>query len=180
MKKLFCAALLAVSFASAAQAEVYNFSYTFGGNGLVIDGSMNGVLHGDLLDDISDVKINFNGNAFSGTLYQAAWNEQTNNWDNTLGAVVSTNAAQNNFVFVDASEPANFHNNYFYFTNNSSIGSEVFAVSYSRGDIALDNPANSHGGWSLAVSPVPEPAGGVMLLAGLGLMGVLARRRRQA
>lgn len=178
MKRLFCAALLAVSFASAAQAEVYHFSYTFGGNGLVVDGSMNGTLHGDLLDQLSDVKINFNGNAFTGTLYQAAWNEQSNNWDSSLGAVVSTNAAKNNFVFVDAEEPADFRNNYFYFTNNSSVGSEVFAVSYSRGDIALDNPANARGTWSLTASPVPEPAGGAMLLAGLGLMGLLARRRR--
>ncbi|MBJ7314221.1 PEP-CTERM sorting domain-containing protein [Rugamonas sp. CCM 8940] len=180
MKKLFCAALITASFASAAQAEVYNFSYTFGGNGLVIDGSMNGDLHGDLLDNISDVKVNFNGHAFTGTLYQAAWNEQTSNWDNSLGAVVSTDAAKNNFLFVDTKDPTRFSNNYFYFTNNNSIGSEVFAVSYSRGDIGWDNPANPHGNWTLTAAPVPEPAEGAMLLAGLGLMGVLARRRRQA
>ena len=41
----------------------------------------------------------------------------------------------------------------------------------SAGGIALDN---------ISVTPVPEPETYAMLLAGLGLMGAVARRRRQA
>lgn len=181
MKKFLNAALLIASLCSgAAQAETYLFSYTFG-DGPVISGSMTGHLKGDLLEGIADVHATLNGTDFVGPLFQSAWNSSTHNWDNAMAAVVSTDVSKNNFIFgdADAQHNPNGMSNYFFIVNGSdAIGRQAFAINCNVGDcndVALDTPANAS--WSLVAAPVPEPATGAMLLAGLGLVGALARRR---
>ena len=180
MKNILKAGILLAALTSfAANATTYDFSYTFGDSS-VITGSLSGNLNGAYVDNISNVHVSFNGTAFSGgSLFNAAWNTATGNFDNTIAAVVSTNGALNNFVFADSNVPADYSaSNYFYFVNDpATYGHEAFAVNYNTVtvDSALDNPSNAS--WSLVAAPVPEPETHAMLLAGLGLIGVAARRR---
>lgn len=174
MKTVIAAALTLGSF--AANADNFNFSYTFDDN-QVVTGSLTGDLVGAFIQNIADVQVSLNGTQFSGPLYSAAWNPATLDWD-SAPAVVSTNAALNNFVFADSNVPTDFGaSNYFMFTNDSTYGSLAYANNTNNGGIALDSPTNAS--WSLVAAPVPEPESYAMLLAGLGLMGVVARRRYQ-
>jgi PEP-CTERM motif len=165
----------------AANAGNFNFSYTFGDN-QTVTGSLSGTLVGSFINSISNIQVALNGVQFStdssGSLYSAAWNPATLNWDSTP-AVVSTNAALNNFIFADSNVPTDFGaSNYFMFTNDPTNGSLAFANNTNNGGIALDSPTNSS--WSLtAAAPVPEPESYAMLIAGLGLISVVARRRHQ-
>lgn len=170
------AVLLATLTALAANATTYGFSYTFDDSN-VVTGSMSGTLVGDYLQNISDVHVKLNGTDFSGAnLSIAAFNTATHDWDNGVGARVSTKAALNEFIIADANVPMdNAVSNYFYFINDPAMfGREVFAVNYNTGAFALDNPANAS--WQLT-AVVPEPASVAMLLGGLALIGVVRRRR---
>lgn len=181
MKKIISAALLLAAFASA-HAETFNFSYTFA-DGPAVTGSLTGHLVGDLVEGVSIVHINFNGTDFAGALSGASWSAVTHDWSSAAGAVVSTNAAKNNFIFADADPQHNAADvsAQFFFVNSSDalIGNQAYAVNWNNGDIAFDQPTRN-ATWSLVAAPVPEPASAAMLLAGLGLVGTFARRRRQA
>jgi hypothetical protein len=175
---IFSTALMLTSL--AANAATYDFSYTFA-DSTALTGSLSGTLNGSFIDNISDVHVSLNGTAFTGApLFAAAWNTATHGWDNTIAPVVSANASLNNFIFADANVPTDFGvSNYFYFVNDpASQGHEAFATNLNSGDIALDNPTNN-ASWSLVAVPVPEPESYAMLIAGLGLLGVATRRRRQ-
>ncbi|TFW20300.1 PEP-CTERM sorting domain-containing protein [Duganella callida] len=182
MKKIISAAILVAACVSA-HAETFNFSYTFA-DGQAISGSLSGHLNGDLVESVSDVHINFGGVDFSGALFGASWSDAAVNWNSAAGPVVSTNAAKNNFIFADANPQTDYANvnNYFYFVNGSSVlGSEAFALNCHGNcdQLALDNPTGN-ATWSLVAAPVPEPTSIAMLMAGLGVVGAVSRRRRQA
>ena len=69
--------------------------------------------------------------------------------------------------------------------NGATIGSEIFNAHNSTGGIALDGgphagPWNDvHTDFAFRIQAIPEPETYAMLLAGLGLMVFIARRRRQ-
>ncbi|MFN7174747.1 MAG: PEPxxWA-CTERM sorting domain-containing protein [Thermaurantiacus tibetensis] len=69
----------------------------------------------------------------------------------------------------------------------AALADRVFELVVPAGGAKLsfhvrdDSPANNRGGVSLAIAgAVPEPATWAMLIAGFGLVGAAARRRRQA
>jgi hypothetical protein len=180
MKKIFTAAILLAAFASA-HADTFNFSYSFA-DGQAITGSLSGKLKGDLVENISNLHISFGGVDFTGSLVGGSWDDAAQNWNSAAGAVVSTNAAKNNFIFGDADPQHDYNsiNNYFYFVNSQTLGNQAFALN-CNGDCAqsaFDQPTNN-ASWSLtAAAPVPEPGTTAMLLVGLGLVGAAVRRRQ--
>ncbi len=182
-KTMILAASVSLGICSfAANADTFNFSYTFSDN-TVLTGSLSGIQNGSFIDNISNVHVNFNGTDFSGVnLFSAAWNTTTEDWDNTQAAVISTNGALNNFIIADTNVPTDLNtSNYFFFINDANgIGREVFASNLNNGDIADDTPPNASWTLTAVTVPVPEPETYAMLLAGLTTVSLIARRRRQA
>lgn len=171
------AVLLAALATGAARAETFNFSYTFTDN-MTLTGSLSGDLVGSLVENVSDVHASFNGSDLTGTLNAYGWNTATHGFDTGVAAVLSTDASKNNFVFVDSTVIDNdSFNNDLYFFNDSKLGQEAGIVNLNTNDVDIDHPAS--GKWTLtpAVSAVPEADSVAMLLAGLGLVGFIARRR---
>ncbi|WP_159604948.1 PEP-CTERM sorting domain-containing protein [Hydrogenophaga sp. PBL-H3] len=92
---------------------------------------------------------------------------QNGSADNWKGAVSFTSPGS-------ASSPLNF----FYLSNTSSTAANAASVTKYAGTWSFDTLQNQLIYSSAA--PVPEPETYALLLAGLGLMGTIARRRRQA
>jgi hypothetical protein len=181
--KIFISATLALA-SLAANATTYDFSYTFGDQQQVT-GSLIGNMVGSFIENITNVQVALNGVQFStdttGSLYALAWNPTTLNWASTP-AVVSTNAALNNFIFQDVNDPSgNGVSNYFAITNDATNGAVAFAVNTNNGAVAIDGtsygqPAVNASNWSVVA--VPEPGEWALMLLGFGLTGVLARCRQ--
>jgi hypothetical protein len=181
IKKLLMAAALLAALGGAAQADsVFDFSYTFT-DGLVLTGSLDGTLSGQFVTNVSNVNINFNGTAFSGTLLGGSFDGTAGAFDFTKAPVVSFNGSQNNFIFSDASDPLSA-SNFFYFVNGttpSGLSNQELSVTNTHAilnNADFDSPGA--GTWSL--TPVPLPAALPLLVSGLGLLGLNRRRRLHA
>ena len=184
IKKLIQAAALLAACGSAAHASTFDFSYTFS-DGQTLSGSLDGTASGDLVTNISNVNVTFDGSSFTanllaGTFVPPSTGSSVGSYSyGTNSAVVSSNAALNNFIFADNSDPqANNLTNWLYFVNGTTPtgtgNQEVEAGNLNTGDVAFDNPGS--GTWSL--TPVPVPAALPLLISGLGLLAA-AKRRRQ-
>jgi PEP-CTERM motif len=186
IKKLIQAAALLAACSGAAQASTFDFSYTFV-DGQNVSGSLDGTLSGDLVSDISDISVNFQGTAFNGPLFIGSFIPSSSGGSFNYAAnsaVVSTNAALNNFVINDSNDPLNNNStNSFYYFNGAtpdSFGSHEVNVSTNAGPSDYDNDqASGIGQWSLTPAPVPLPAALPLMISGLGLLAA-AKRRRQA
>ncbi len=162
---------------TAAKAESFEYSYTFL-NGSVIAGSFEGTANGNLVTNLSHITASLNGHVYNGSgnllgsfLDIGASTSSGFAWV-PGAAVVSFNGQQNNFLFNDGISP------YSGFTNYVYIASESIFAYISTGLYQQDNYNASR--WTLtSVSAVPEPEALTMLLAGLGLMGTVARRRQR-
>ena len=181
-------ALTAILFAGGAQAsQTFDYSYTFDngqGQGKVASGSFTGdvsLTDLNLITDISNATLNINGAPlFSGTTFVQSYNGS--NWVNS-GVVISVNGANSNFIFANTADSG--QSKYFYVipwlggigaqaqvSGNAGSGSPSDYLDYNNGQYIQSN-------WKVsAVSAVPEPETYAMLLAGLGLMGFMVRRRK--
>jgi hypothetical protein len=181
MKKLLTTAALLAGFATgAANADQTTFDFTYNfTDGEMVTGSFQGLQNGNLINNVDNIEIAFNGVQFIGPLVVAGWNPTTLNWDSA--PVVSTVATMNNFVFADADFSTvigqNSWSNEFYFTNDATYGTQVSAVNLN----ALTNNAATDyalGTWTVtAVAAVPVPAALPLMVSGLGVLLAAGRRR---
>lgn len=183
IKKILQAAAVLAACSGAAHASTFDFSYTFT-DGQSVTGSLDGTRKGDLVTNISNVEVNFQGTVFTGALFAGTYNTTSGGFDySPNAAVVSSNPLLNNFIFADNTDPAaNNVTNFFYYINNSAFSADgnpaVSAANFNAGansSFDLDSPA-AVTQWSL--TPVPVPAALPLVISGLGLLAA-ARRRRQ-
>jgi len=163
-----------------AKADLFNFTYTFH-DGSFVSGSLVGDANGQFVDNVSNVSMSLNGNSFAGSpnLYSLSY-DASHGWQNTNPAKVSFDGSLNNFLFIDSDYPVNAtYTNYFQFVSFQGIAE---AYSSPLGADVFDSGGNpiDPSRWSLAnvTTPIPEPETYAMLLAGLGLLGFAARRRK--
>src|ERR1700748_3253569 len=96
-----CAA--ALSLAGAAHAATFDLSYTFGvdGSGIAhtVTGTVDGTVDGSFLDDLHNVKLSFDGQAFTGGITAMAWDPASKSF--TADAPrLSFDPTQNELLFV--------------------------------------------------------------------------------
>ena len=99
----------------------------------------------------------------------ASWINGTISAYNSSNSLISTQAFSANYGAY--SLPGTYQ--HFSFASNSGISSFTFNGGDVLGNISIDNVQVS------TVSAVPEPETYAMLIAGLGVMGAIARRRKQ-
>ena len=185
MKKLIaCAAITTALMASAAaHAEAYSFTYSML-DGTAVTGTFNGSPNGKLVSGLNHISVYVNGiNMTRGSPLEAySYNNLAEPgiivWEHN--AVASFDANLNNFILADSDA----YNVSRYFSISPL---NRFSTIADSADLRLINsfhrdrdPAGIAARWSLSVSAVPEPETYGMLLAGLGLIGFVARRNAKS
>jgi hypothetical protein len=198
IKPITIFAALALGFAAPAAAGNFTFEYTLLEPGNVVTGSFSGDRAGNSITNISNIAIALNGTSFSGTVnaygytgYNGPTGPNSTQVDNFVlgGAIVSFDALESNFLFLNTLPGIDTDDDVFYiFPWNNGGGNQV-ATQVRLNGVSPNQyngnlvPAN----WSLSevVAPppgpgpggIPEPATWAMLLSGFALVGVMARRR---
>jgi hypothetical protein len=181
MKKLFAslAAGLLLAAATSADANTYTFTYVFvhysWSDDTIVTGSVDGDANGDLITNLSNVKLAINGVDFGENVQISGWASP--------GATMSFSGKKNEFTLTSADNLMFFGMTYLF-----NVGPRDPAVIFRR---AVDQDQQrfdaadmyTSGSWQIAdtaVTPVPEPASYALFLSGIAIVAAAARRRKQA
>jgi len=170
--KLAAAVLALGLVVGSAHARSFEFSYLFS-DSTFVTGTLEGTENGLFVDNVTNVTVNFNGDAQPGTVF-------TSMFDGVAlvnGAVVSFDVQQNNFFFsnVDlAVATVADVNDWVFAISNAPDYASALTVKLDSGPFALDGLDNP-GVWSLTA--VPDQGSTVALFA-FGLVGLGCLRRR--
>ncbi len=200
MKFLTAAALTALVMAASggnALATTYQFSYDFldggtpGGAAGTAAGTVTGTFDGNgpitSITGITNISMSLNGTPMAGSFYAWSYNAPSNvggfPGNFTLGtAVVSSDPAQNNFLFTNAATGAQDPGNYFYIIqpwNNNGPGSTTIATQLRNEGVAIDAYNGQYVTSNWSISAAPEPAAWALMMVGVGGMGAALRTRRR-
>jgi PEP-CTERM motif len=170
----FAAAALCCA-TGAAHATTYDFSYVFA-TGDEVQGTVDGTLNGTVISGISAIDLAFNGVDFGSSLTTMTWDAASASYVD--GLTLSTVAAANNFIIVDPTGTFSFS----FSVSPDSGNTQVAATNLDSLDhsAAVEDAVQASWAVTPAVAPVPEPATSALLLAGLGVVGAVARRRQRA
>lgn len=169
--------IVSMAAASLAHAEHFNFSYTFSNGGPFIEGRFQGTANGNLVTDIKDVFVSVDGVRVRHTGSLQAWSYDyvTQTW--TDSAVASFDGYANNFIFAnDTPASGNFYDTFLMVPVGADTQVQIVPYGYY---LDRSNDGSIQARWNLTLAPVPEPETYGMLIAGLGLLGVAARRRNR-
>lgn len=179
-KMVVLAATLLAS--AAAQAETFAFSYVFPNVGTTVSGSFDGTRSGDLVTGLSNISASYRGVVFAPneSLHEFHYSTVGRGFVSG-GSIASFSGNSNNFLFVNSETPDDLYYKNFFFYIPYYGGVDPLISTYAHApfsNIGADN-SSGIGAWTLkSVSAVPEPETYPMMLAGLGLMGAIARRRK--
>lgn len=180
--RIIASLVAGIAASSAASADYLNFSYTFTDN-TVVSGSFSGTINGDFVENISNISVNY-GALFQGSVYAFGYNPNPPGGANDqIDPVVSFNGAKNNFIFTTSPNTSvSAFGDMFYYANNTPGYSAVFVQNIATNMNSPEDPdayfvrIDNNPRWVLTA--VPEPESYAMLLAGLGMLGMAARRRK--
>ena len=149
-------------------------SYTFA-SGDTLVGTVQGTLNGGFIDNLSNIRLAYDGDVFGGTLTASAWDPVNSQIDASSAARLSADASLNEFVITGSTGDYEF----LFVNNDAAVGSAVFAADdlLTTNNAAFEAPIQ--GSWNITAA-VPEPASLGLLVAGLAIVGAAARRRRAA
>ncbi len=166
-----CAAALFSTSAAAQQHFTFSASLRDSLPYGEITGAFDGTLNGNLITNISNVFVWYNGAAFptNGALNVFHY-DYYDEWWVPNGATASLDGSQNNFLFIDGSLSGSQFTSFFYSSSDlgdrtqvNSIVSNTYGPSTFRAQLVA----------------VPEPASWALMIGGFGLAGAALRRRRK-
>ncbi|SDF69156.1 MULTISPECIES: FxDxF family PEP-CTERM protein [unclassified Duganella] len=173
------ACAVALLAATAAQATTYQYSYTFA-DGNVASGTFDGTANGNLITDLTNITAFANGVAFKtqyGEVATTIFNYASDMWGGAAGgAVASFDGTANNLLFTGGTRQPGGG---FFYGSTLNLGPRMTNL-LGAGVTPWGSTGGAYSAARWSVSAVPEPATYGMLLGGLGLVGLMARRRRAA
>jgi len=171
---------------TAARADTFNFSYTYGSGGHTATGTLSGTQVGDsstgYVTGVSVGSLFLDGNQITGPFFNNSYSVSLGAYNANGTAIVSFALNQNSFIFadVDVSLPANNNlwNAYFALITTDGVNEAAsYPRGYGPGQYGFESPAN--GTWSLTHTGASVPDGGnTAALVGVIFLGVISLRRR--
>jgi hypothetical protein len=165
----------------AAHAGLYRYSYVFS-DGQTVGGSFSATVNGDYLSGFSNISAAIDGEEFFGNGSLVNYGFEPGTGYQVLGEGVATiSGTYGSFVFAADPEISN-NTNFFRMETDYLTGIVSVTATKIGGGVYLyawDSENYDPSRWSVtAVTAVPEPESLALFMAGLGLMGVVARRRK--